>query len=150
MEKIVGNFLIEIINKQTIDGEYDNINLTTEGKYFYRNDEYCISYTQYGDDDPNVFTNNMVKISPKRNTITILRNNNIPKKASRMILELNTRHNCYYETPLGCLMIGIYTNNIDFTLNDNGGVAHASYTLDCNDMLMSENEITLKIKRKGV
>lgn len=150
MEKIVGDFLIEINSKQTIEGECDNINLTTEGKYFYRNGEYCISYTEYDDDDPSIFTNNMVKVSTKRNTITVLRNNQTCKNASRMILELNTRHNCYYETPLGCLMIGIYTNTINFTLDNNGGVAHASYTLDCNDMLMSENEITLKIKRKGV
>ncbi len=146
MEKISGDFLIEICGVQVVDGERDEVNVLTEGKYFEHHGERCVSYTEYDCDNPRIFHNSMVRLMPDQNTVTVFR---AGENNSRLTLEKERRHHCHYHTPLGELMMGVYTKAISSSLNDDGGELYVSYTLDFNAGYMSNNEFTIKVKRKG-
>lgn len=147
LKKITGDYLIEIQGIQEVDGERSEVNVLTEGKYFATSDgERCISYTEYDPENPNKFHNSVIGINPKDNVITIVREG---ENVSKLVLEKGIKHHCYYNTPYGGLMIGLYTRAIDSSLDDEGGKLFLSYTLDFNAGLISSNECTIKVKRKG-
>lgn len=138
------NYLISIVGKQKIDGETDVIEVVTEGKYTMRNGKYFISYEEYDKDDPNEHFTSVVKAEGE-NMVTIMRSG---AASSRLLLEKKRRHYCHYNVPVGEMMIGIYTSQINSTLNDKGGELHVKYTIDFNASLASENEFHITVKRK--
>ena len=118
--------MIEINGVQKVDGERDEVNVITEGKYFTRGGERCVSYTEYDNENPDVFHNSMIRFKPDEDTVTIMRTG---ENRSRLTLEKDRRHHCHYRTPFGEIMIGVYTDTVSYDLNDDGGELYVSYTL---------------------
>lgn len=139
------NYLISIVGKQKIDGETDVIEVVTEGKYLNRNGKYFISYEEYDKDNPEQHFTSVVKAEGE-NMVTIMRSGGV---SSRLLLEKKRRHYCHYSVPVGDMMIGIYTSQIDSTLNDKGGELHVKYTIDFNASLASENEFHITVREKN-
>lgn len=140
------NFLISIKGIQELDGEKDSIEMTTTGSYIQKNNHTYIGYKEYDPDDPNVSSNNLVKVESE-NKIIIMRNQG---KQTRLILEKGKRHQCHYRTIMGDLMVGVYCDTIDYKLNEDGGNLYASYTIDFNGSFASKNEFYINIKNKNL
>ena len=70
---------------------------------------------------------------------------------AQMIMEKGKRHTCVYETPMGSLSLGIYTNKVESTMTPEGGKLIFSYTLDANGSFLSDNilEVTLEKIKEG-
>lgn len=138
------NFLISIVGTQEVDGERDTVEVMTSGDLITKNGTTYISYREYNNDDPNIYSHNLIKIESDEK-VTIIRKG---ETESRLILEKGKRHQCFYKTIAGSLLIGIFTDEVDIDLSEKGGRVALSYSIDFNNDLVSNNEfkITLKVK----
>ncbi|MBD5142247.1 MAG: DUF1934 domain-containing protein [Ruminococcus sp.] len=84
-----------------------------------------------------------VQISPD-NMITIIR---AGKFNMHLVVQMGRKHFCNYETPYGNTVFGISAKFIDNTLTDEGGILKFRYMIDTNSSLVSDNEISIEIKK---
>ena len=138
------NYLISVTGTQIVDGEKETINLTTAGEYYIENGLKYIKYKEYDNENPAICFENTV-ILQDENVVTVIRGG---AANSRLTLEKGRRHQCHYNTMFGDLMVGVFTNDVESTLNENGGTLRAAYTLDFNAGLVSKNEIYIKVTEK--
>ena len=139
------NYLITVIGTQTIDGESDSIEVITNGDCERsENDDVTIVYPEYSEDNPTTRTDTTVSL--RGGTLTIERSGTM---SSRLILEKGKRHQCLYDTPMGQMLIGIYTDSILVDIDESGGDIRASYQLDFNQHVVSYNEFHINLKKKA-
>ena len=140
------NYLITVIGKQTVDGESDSIEAITSGDCRIEdNGDITITYPEFSEENPTVRTDTTVSL--RGNILTIERRGQM---SSRLILEKGRRHQCLYETPMGQMFIGIFTDGIEVELDKSGGDIRASYQLDFNQNVVSYNEFYINIKEKDL
>ncbi|MBQ7218688.1 MAG: DUF1934 domain-containing protein [Ruminococcus sp.] len=140
------NYLITVIGKQTVDGESDSIEVITSGDCRIEdNGDITITYPEFSEENPTVRTDTTVSL--RGNILTIERRGQM---SSRLILEKGRRHQCLYETPMGQMFIGIFTDGIEVELDKSGGDIRASYQLDFNQNVVSYNEFYINIKEKDL
>ena len=137
-------YLITIIGTQEIEGEKETIEVMTTGNYEEKDGDKFIYYKEYDNENPELYTDTTVKIS-KDKKVTITRKNDCE---STMILEKNIRHQCHYNTPMGSIMMGVYTKDLVDCLSTKGGDMVVTYQLDFFADVMSNNEFHINIKEK--
>ena len=136
-------YLITVLGTQTIDGESDSIEVITTGGYSREDGRISITYPEYSEEDPNIRTDTTVTYDGSE--LCIERRGQM---SSRLILEKGRRHLCLYDTPMGRMMIGIFTDSITTDMSDSGGEIRASYQLDFNNNVVSNNEFRITIKER--
>ena len=137
------NYLINVLGTQKVDGESDSIEVITTGDYRLEDGRVTVIYPEFSEEDPNIRTDTTVTYDGER--LLIERRGEM---SSRLLLEKGRRHRCLYDTPLGQMMIGIFTDSITAELGDTGGVIRASYQLDFNNSAVSCNEFNITIQQK--
>ncbi len=133
--------MIKINGSQIVDGEKDNIELLTTGDFYQKDGNYYISYDEPEENGMEQTKTTIEVINESKITMTRTGEFN-----SQLIVENQVRHNCFYETGMGNLVVGIWGNSISSTLNDNGGDLSFKYTMDVNTALASENQVTINIR----
>ena len=136
-------YLITVLGTQTIDGESDSIEVITTGGYSREDGRISITYPEYSEEDPNIRTDTTVTYDGSE--LCIERRGQM---SSRLILEKGRRHLCLYDTPMGRMMIGIFTDSITTDMSDSGGEIRASYQLDFNNNVVSNNEFRITVEEK--
>lgn len=138
------NFRIDILGTQTPDNaQKDTIRFTTMGGYIStKTGNRLIRYKEYDPENPYVNLTTLIKVEDKQ--ISIIRNGDYK---SQLILELDKRHQCYYPTPLGSVVVGIYTKKMDIDMNSTGGKISVAYTLDFDSSVVSENTFDIHVKK---
>ena len=134
-------YLISIVGEQILDGESDKVEVLTTGNYLMKKDHCYIGYKEYEENNPNDYSDNLIKV--ENEIVTISRKGSTK---SQLMLEKGKRHQCVYQTPMGDLMIGVYTKSMKSTLTEKGGTLEVSYTLDFNTDLVSENKFKVTIE----
>ena len=134
-------YLISIVGEQILDGESDKVEVLTTGNYLMKKDHCYIGYKEYEENNPNDYSDNLIKV--ENEIVTISRKGST---RSQLMLEKGKRHQCVYQTPMGDLMIGVYTKSMKSTLTEKGGTLEVSYTLDFNTDLVSENKFKVTIE----
>lgn len=137
-------YIITIVGTQTVEGEDDRIEVITTGQYEEKDGKKIIRYTEYNAEDPALKTDTVVTVESER-SLTIDR---AGAAVSRLILEEGRRHQCHYDTPMGAMLIGVYTSSIRDTLTKDGGDVRAVYDLDFFSDIVSKNEFHINIKVK--
>ena len=137
------NYRIKVIGKQTIDGETDTIEVITEGDLLIGDGRITVTYPEYSEDNPSVRTDTTVTY--ENGVLSIERRSEM---SSHLMLEEHVRHECLYNTPMGQMFIGIYTDSITCKINEQGGEIRAAYQLDFNTAAASYNELFISIKEK--
>ena len=66
--------------------------------------------------------------------------------SSRMEITAGERKSCFYSTPVGDICIGIYGENIELDLKENGGNINLVYTIDSDLKLISRNRVKITVK----
>lgn len=138
---MIKDVIINIKGTQGLDGNFDTIELTTEGKFGIRNDSYMISYV-----DGTILGNVDVKTRmyiKSDNSVIIQREG--PLK-SRLIIEQGVRNTCFYRTEQGDISLGIFGENIEHNLSSAGGKILINYSIDNNLILISRNTVNISIK----
>ena len=134
--------LIDIKGIQNVDGEDDITELTTVGKMDVIAGKTYLRYEdRTGDSDEGISC--LIKLDPQDDSIVMQRSGSFN---SRMYIKKGQRHICHYETPAGTFTMGIFGENTDIKMGDEGGRVFMSYTIDINNSLMSRNSVEIKVK----
>lgn len=65
--------------------------------------------------------------------------------STEMMIEKDRRHLCYYSTPFGELLMGIYAKKVSCNICESGGTLDFCYTIDFNNTQTSENELSVTV-----
>ncbi len=134
--------LVNIIDRHSSDNDSYSTELTTSGLYEPLDDGFFLSYDEAGEE----LSGSVTRLSVHSDGKILM--NRAGKYNTEMVFEPRQRHNCFYETPFGSLMMGIYTKSVTFESLENGGKLHFSYTIDFNNDLSSENELVISFTLK--
>lgn len=138
------NAIIHITDRHLQDGEDFECELTTSGSFELTENGCRVSYTETDEELTNCVTDLEVEGSQK---ISMTRSG---KYNTEMVIEKDRRHTCYYATPYGELIMGIFGKNVSNEIGENGGTLKFSYTIDFNNAPASENELTVAVTPKEV
>lgn len=134
--------IIKIIDRHVQDGEEYLCELTTSGEFEVTESGCTVNYTETDEELANCVTELAVEGSQK---ISMTRTG---KYNTEMIIEKDRRHTCFYATPYGELIMGIYAKCIENGVKENGGTLKFAYTIDFNNTPASENELTVVVISK--
>ena len=138
---MIKDVLITVVGIQGIDGEEDTVELTTEGRFGIKDGKYFLSY-----DEGQIVEAGKVKTKIFINfpdSVVLQRTGDIN---SRMEITAGERKSCFYSTPVGDICIGIYGENIELDLKENGGNINLVYTIDSDLKLISRNRVKIRVK----
>lgn len=130
---------IKIYDKHDTDGEVLDMNMTTTGTLEGFGDKYVLTYEEHSKELEGCTT----KLDVDGKCITMTREGGY---TSELIIEQDTRHNCYYSTPFGSFMMGIFAKRVDSDMKSDGGKLSFEYTLDFNSDLASKNQLEIEVK----
>ena len=134
--------IIKITDRHIQEGEELSAELTTNGSLDFRPDGFTVTYVETDEELKGCTT----VLNYRDGAIVMTRTG---KYNTELIIEKDRRHTCFYQTPLGELMMGVYTKNIFTDMNENGGSLRFSYTIDFNNDLASENDLDISVAVKN-
>lgn len=126
--------------KQTADGVTDESELFTRGEFRLHKGLY---YIDYEESEATGFEGSHAQLCVNEGIMTMTRTGST---FSNLVFEDGVRHYCHYGTEFGDCMVGITTQELSHCLDETGGTVHLKYSVDVNSGLMTENEITIKVK----
>lgn len=132
--------IVKITDNHITDGEKFICELTTTGSFGMQGGAYIISYDETDEELSGCVTTLRIEAPEK---ISMLRSG---KYNTEMVFEKDRRHTCFYNTPIGELMMGIYARSVSSRLGEKGGTVKFAYTIDFNNDLVSENELTVFVR----
>lgn len=136
------NAIITIKDRHLQDGEELTAELTTSGSFELTEKGCIVIYKETDEEMTDCVTRLDVEGSQ---TVTMTRTG---KYNTEMIIEKDRRHTCFYSTPFGELIMGIYANSVINNIGENGGTLSFSYTIDFNNSPASENELCITVAEK--
>lgn len=133
--------LIKIKGTQGLDGDTDSVELTTVGKMGVKEGQFLLTYDE----------SEMLGVKGIKTSLMVKNDNTVILKrsggyTSRLVVEEGVRNSCFYSTPHGDMVIGIFGESVSHTLSDKGGTVSMSYTIDSNLKLISRNTVEISVK----
>ncbi|MFI3325363.1 MAG: DUF1934 domain-containing protein [Clostridia bacterium] len=139
------DFCITVIGKQKYDNEEENeIKLDVLGSYSIKNGHKIIAYKEHDEETDTKGRTTILKIE-NDNILTMTKTGS----ETKLILEKNKKHSCFYDTAFGSMQMDTFTNVFKNNLTDEGGFLEVNYVLDINSAYASENNLYIKIKSKN-
>ena len=135
------NVIIDIKGTQGIDGDSDIVELSTLGTLSEKDGKFLITY-----EENKTVKNESVKtlVKTEDDRVTMIRSGALD---SRLIIEKGRRNTCFYSVPQGELVLGIFGEEIENNLNENGGKLTMSYTIDIENSLVSKNTVEISVRK---
>lgn len=139
------NCLITISDYHDTDGEIEKSELTTTADISGIAQDYTIVYDEQSDELKGCTTT--LRITDG-NSIIISREG---KYNTELRIEQGKRNLCYYSTPVGQIVMGVYTSKVHSEFEEGKIVElEFSYSLDFNNNLVSENRLKITAEYKEV
>ncbi|MBO4213947.1 MAG: DUF1934 domain-containing protein [Lachnospiraceae bacterium] len=138
--------LVSIKGIHTIMGEFgtnddkDIIEMVNLGTHYMRDEVHYVLYDEIGEDDIN---KNLLKIS--LNKIELNKTGSVK---SNLIFEPGNENFASYNTPHGELMMGLKTNELMISEEDEEINAHIEYEMSVNYNKVSDCMLDINIKKK--
>ncbi|TCK93296.1 uncharacterized beta-barrel protein YwiB (DUF1934 family) [Natranaerovirga hydrolytica] len=129
--------LLSIKGLQTDFVSKDSLEMITTGTYYHKNDK---EYINYIDNDLNKEKETKTTIKISEDKVDLIRFGGV---TTHMIFEVGKNHMTHYNTPLGALLIGIKTKDIQVSKADTHLSLKIKYTIDINNNFISENTFEL-------
>ena len=137
------NAWITLSGRQMIDGECDNFELTTAGKYVSRGGKY---YASYEGSEITGYDETTTTLKIKDNYVSMIRFG-MGGGTSQMIFEPNKQYTGIYRTPHGNMSVDIYTNHMRVDVDENGGELELDYFIQLNDTEPVRNNLHVYIRK---
>lgn len=138
------NAWITLSGMQTIDGEQDNFELSTVGRYTKRDGRFYVSYEG---SEITGYEKSTTTLKIKDDLVSMIRFDNEGGGASQMVFERNKQCTGIYRTPLGNLSVDVYTNQMRVDVNDDGGEVELDYFIQLNDCAPVRNNLRVYIRK---
>lgn len=132
---------INIRSAQVMDGESDEMELNTLGKFYEKDGFYYLSYDE--SESTGFEGHNTVLKFSENPKATITR---FGRAHSQIIIELDECNSCEYNTEFGSMLIDVRGKRYELELKDEKGKLFLAYTLDLGGGITSYNEIELDWK----
>lgn len=131
--------MITVTGTQHVDGQSDTVELTTGALMREEADGFTLSYheTAATGMDGTLTT---LRVQPEK--VTLERRGT---SAGLLVLEHKKRHVCSYATPVGSLMLGVFTHRMEQALTLGSGTLDVSYTLDVGGSMMSRQDLHITV-----
>ena len=136
---------INIRSAQVMDGESDEMELITMGRFYEKDGFYYLSYDE---SEATGFEghNTVLKLgSDKKVTMT-----RFGKAHSQLIIEQDECNTCNYNTEFGSMVLDVRGKQHELSINEQGGRLFLAYTIDLGGGINSYNEIELNWQPKEV
>ena len=137
--------MVKITSTHIIEGDEDELNLITFGTFKEKWNKKYIIYKEYNENIPEKFKICIIKIDNK-NMVTLIKND---VSQTRLILETGKRHYSPYYTDVGSIMMGVFTNYVNFEKYEDKVILNLKYSLEFNSSIMSINEIKIEAVRNS-
>ena len=105
---MIKDVIIEIKTEQSLDGQSDSIEFSTDGRFGIKDGSYFLSYDESGLLDIEGEIKTTLYVKPD-NTVVLQRKGSYN---SKMIIEKGVRTNCFYSTPVGNILLGIFGEKV--------------------------------------
>ena len=135
------NAIIKITDRHLQDGEEYTSELTTAGEFELTDGGCRIVYKETDEELLDCVTT----LTADSKKISMVRSG---RYNTEMIIELDRRHSCYYSTPYGEMLMGIYCKFIENNIGESGGTLSFAYAIDFNNVPASENELLITVAPK--
>ena len=139
---MIKDVIIEIKTEQSLDGQSDSIEFSTDGRFGIKDGSYFLSYDESGLIDVEGEIKTTLYLKPD-NTVILSRKGSYN---SRMVIEKGVRNNCFYSTPVGNLSLGIFGEKVLSNLNENGGSIVMTYLIDADAKPLSRNKVNISVR----
>ena len=139
---MIKDVIIEIKTEQSLDGQSDSIEFSTDGRFGIKDGGYFLSYDESGLLDIEGEIKTTLYVKPD-NTVVLQRKGSYN---SKMIIEKGVRTNCFYSTPVGNILLGIFGEKVLSNLNENGGNIALTYLIDDDAKLISRNKVNISVR----
>lgn len=133
--------MIEILGAQSYEQDDDSIEFVTQGEMHIQGNVYRITYLE----------SEVTGMQGCTTTLTVEDDTRVSMERtgalnSSLIFERGKKHLSLYQTEVEEFMIGVCTDTLDIQLNESGGSVHITYSIEINNALASQNQITITIK----
>lgn len=136
--------IISVKGTQTAANQEPNIlELVTEGKYYKKGDAYFITYKE-SEVTGMEGTTTTLKIA--NGVVTLMRFGSVN---TQFIFEPGQKHLTHYDTNYGTFTMGVYANEVDVKVNDQGGEIKVDYLLEIDNNKSGENVFHMFIREAG-
>lgn len=136
--------LIVIKDTQGSDDGSEIEEIVTRGHIIYgKTDTYMICYDESLDGGGTCRTTIKVK---NGDSVSVVRKG---AYVSELIIERGKRQSCFYSTPYGDLMIGIFGSMVESNVKDGSGELKLAYTIDYYGDYAAENKMTIIVTADG-
>lgn len=136
--------LLKITGSQLVDGQKDQIELTTIGTMRDDGAAYIIRYTEE-QEPPMAPVKVAVRIQKDESSVQITRFGGVE---SCLIVEKAKRNQCNYGTGFGNLLMGIYGRTIETDVKSGSGSFTFGYDIDVNGAVTSKNTVNMEYSIK--
>ncbi len=135
--------IVRISGLQSIDGEQDAVEIITAGDYYQKNGKHYIVYeeTMEGFEGS---TKNIMKVSSQK--MDIMKTGAVN---AHMVFEKNQKATTRYVTPMGEMVVGMSTNQIDLDEQEDRLKISVRYSLDINYDHVSDCNIVVDVLSQG-
>ncbi len=132
--------MITVVGTQHIDGQTDKVELTTGALMRQEPDGFTLSYQETA---ATGMEGTLTSLRVQDTMVTLQRQG---KSAGLLVMEYKKRHVCSYSTPVGNLMLGVFTDRLEQNLQLGGGTLDVSYTLDVGGSMMSRQDLHIAVQ----
>ncbi|MCQ2455026.1 MAG: DUF1934 domain-containing protein [Clostridia bacterium] len=130
---------IEIISKQGLEGQSEEIKQYFFGTLKKTENGFCLCYTET---DNNVKTDTTLSISRDK-TATIKRTGG---NSSLLVITEGKETNCKYITAIGEIDLCLFGKTVNYLLSCSGGEINLRYDISQSKNIISENSVKIIIK----
>ena len=131
---------VSIKGAQKQDGEVNNTELFTEGKFYKENSNYVLKYQE---SEMTGLEGTTTTIEIGKDKVSLIRTGSVN---NQMLFIEGKKTTSYYNTMYGSLIVGVMADKLEASVDDNGGKLDINYILDINEEYIGENSILITIK----
>lgn len=140
-EQNMADAIISITGVQhNADGQRDEINLVTAGRYGFHNGRGCLTYEETG----------LTGLDGTRTTFTIDPTGVVFRRegstTSEMLFQQGRKYYILCDTPFGQATIGVDTRRVHTSLGEHGGDMEIDYSMDLNHAPLGRNNFKINVK----
>ncbi len=133
--------MISIYGLQEAEGSgADNVTLVTRGLYARRGGKYYVSYEE---SDLTGLKGTRTTLRIGDGSVVVMRRGMFP---SQLIFEEGRRHTSLYHTEYGDLIVGVNTEKIHSSLDDEGGSLDVRYAVEIDHSLAGTNHLKVDVR----